>query len=145
MFLGLLGLFGQITSPTQAATTVSAGSLKVGPIAAAIGWGLSKIGVSILSLVAGVSIIAGTVFTQNTLIHAFDKRDHNEAKSFHFTKHAWKEAYIPTANLRMGRSLSKGAYEQWFFFPEGVEGPLLKMVQRWDPEVKNKLCSWLLN
>jgi RNA polymerase sigma-70 factor (ECF subfamily) len=145
MFLGLLGLFGQITSPAQAATTVSAGSLKVGPIAAAIGWGLSKTGAFILSLIVGTAITTGTVFTQSASTHTFNRSADNETKSFHFTKHAWKDAYIPTANLRMGRSLSKGAYEQWFFFPEGVDGPLFKMVQRWDPEVKNKLCGWLLN
>jgi len=145
MFLGLLGLFGQITSPTQAATTVSATTLKVGGMGAAIGWGLSKMGAYILSLIAGAAIVTGTIFINTTSPYASGRGVNEEAKSFHFTKHAWKNAYIPTANLRVGRSLSKGAYEQWFFFPEGVEGPLFKMTQRWDPKVKNKLCGWLLN
>ncbi|MHC4836070.1 MAG: RNA polymerase sigma factor [Planctomycetota bacterium] len=145
MLLGLLGLFGQVTSTTEAAVTVSAASFKVGTFAATIGYLMSRIGICLLALITGSAIVTGTVFDKTGSPQTFGGSADNEVKSFHFTKHAWKDAYIPTANLRMGRSLSKGAYEQWFFFPEGVEGPLFKMVQRWDPKVEDKLCSWLLN
>lgn len=145
MFLGLLDLFGQVTSPAEAAVTVSATTLKVGPLGTIIGLGLSKIGIFLLSLIGAVAVLSGTQLLQSDRAVSFSRNGDNQVKSYHFTKHAWKDAYIPTANLRMGRSLSKGAYEQWFFFPEGIDGPLLKMVQRWDPEVENKLCSWLLN
>ena len=146
MFLGVLGLFGQITSRADAAVQVSASALKVGGLGTAIGWILSKTGAWVLSLIAGVAIVSGTVLTQTDKAHWTNQNSDSEVKSFHFTKHAWKrDTLIPTTNLRMGRSLSKGAYEQWFFFPEGVEGPLFKMVQRWDPKIENKLCGWLLN
>ena len=52
---------------------------------------------------------------------------------------------MPNTNLARGRSLSKGAYEQWFFFPEGVDGPTFMMMQRWNPEQTVKLCGWLQN
>ena len=42
-------------------------------------------------------------------------------------------------------SLSKGAYEQWFYFPDGVDGPTFMRMQRWDPQQQNKLCAWLEN
>lgn len=145
MLLGLLGLFGRVTSTAEAGVTVSAASLKVGAFSAAIGYLMSRIGVCLLTLLAGSAIVTGTLFDKTGLRAPLGTGTDSEVKSFHFTKHAWKDAYIPTANLRMGRSLSKGAYEQWFFFPEGIEGPLFKIVQRWDPKVENKLCSWLLN
>ncbi|MEN8127784.1 MAG: RNA polymerase sigma factor [Planctomycetota bacterium] len=147
MFLGLLGLFGQVTSTAEAAVSVSASTLKTGAIGTTIGYLTSKFTAYLLTFATGAGLIAGSTFLYNASQEndfVYQSKD-TEVKSFHFTKHAWKKAYIPTANLRMGRSLSKGAYEQWFFFPEGVEGPLFKMVQRWDPKIENKLCGWLLN
>ncbi|AQT69780.1 Sigma-24 [Anaerohalosphaera lusitana] len=145
MFLALLGLFGQITSPTQAATRVSAESLKVGALGTTVGWSMSKVGACILMMIASVAVVGGAFFVNGAAVSGYGSAPDTQIKSFHFIKHAWKEAYIPTANLRVGRSLSKGAYEQWFYFPEGIEGPMFKMMQRWDPQVENKLCSWLLD
>jgi RNA polymerase sigma-70 factor (ECF subfamily) len=42
-------------------------------------------------------------------------------------------------------SLSKGAYEQFYYYPEGPSGPLYAYMQRWDPTMKDKLCAWLQN
>ncbi len=42
-------------------------------------------------------------------------------------------------------SLTKGAYEKWCYFPEGVDGPMLLRMQRWDTQMKQRLCSWLQN
>ncbi|MHC5156654.1 MAG: RNA polymerase sigma factor [Planctomycetota bacterium] len=148
MFLGLLGLFGQVTSTTEAAVTVSASTLKTGVIGTGIGYLTSKFSTYLLTFTTGVGILVGGAIYYNTSQgndFTFTPKD-TDVKSFHFTKHAWKkDTLIPTANLRMGRSLSKGAYEQWFFFPEGTDGPLFKMIQRWDPKIENKLCGWLLN
>jgi RNA polymerase sigma-70 factor (ECF subfamily) len=148
MFLGLLGLFGQFTSTTEAAVTVSASTLKTGVIGTAIGYLTSKFLTSLLTFITGVGILVGGAIYYNGSQgndFTFTPKD-TDVKSFHFTKHAWeRDTLIPTANLRMGRSLSKGAYEQWFFFPKGTDGPMFKMIQRWDPKVENKLCSWLLN
>jgi hypothetical protein len=41
-----------------------------------------------------------------------------------------------------GRSISKGAYEQWYYFPEGIDGPMFMAMQRWTPNLKNKQCGW---
>lgn len=148
MFLGLLGLFGRFTSTAEAAVTVSASTLKTGVIGTAIGYLTSKLSTYLLTFTAAVGILVGGAIYYNTSHgNGFTSTPKDtDVKSFHFTKHAWKnDTLIPTANLRMGRSLSKGAYEQWFFFPEGTDGPMLKMMQRWDPKVENKLCSWMLN
>ena len=147
MFLGMLGLFGTVTSTAEAAVTVSASTLKTGTIGTVIGYLTSKFTAYLLSFVTGASlVVGGTVLynnaQQDSLVH---QNNINDVSSFHFIKQAWKDAYIPNANLLMGKSLSKGAYEQWFFFPEGVDGSMFKMTQRWDPQVKNKLCGWLLN
>jgi len=60
-----------------------------------------------------------------------------EVKSLHFTTQLQDNS--PDA----GSSLSKGAYEQWFYFPEGVDGPMLMRMQRWNPKQEKKLCTWL--
>lgn len=42
-------------------------------------------------------------------------------------------------------SLSKGAYEHWFYFPEDVDGPVFRRMQRWTPQLMRKQCAWLQN
>ncbi len=144
-FLMLLCIFGQITSPTKAAVTVSASSLEVGVVAATIGTIVGKICFSLISLIAGVGIIVGGTAMINQASNNDVGPAKQEIKSFHFVKQAWEKSYIPNANLLMGKSLSRGAYEKWYFFPEGVDGPLFQMTQRWDPQVQNKLCGWRLD
>ena len=145
-FLSLLCLFGQVTSPTNAAVTISASAMEVGILAATLGTILSKICLTLISLVAGGSIILGGAAIMNSDSNSgYYEPPKQEIKSFHFIKQAWDQAYVPNANLIMGKSLSKGAYEKWYFFPEGVDGPLFLMMQRWDPKVENKLCGWRLD
>ncbi len=38
---------------------------------------------------------------------------------------------------------SQGAYEKWYSFPEGLGGPFLFRMQRWNPTQKQKLCWWI--
>lgn len=40
---------------------------------------------------------------------------------------------------------SQGAYEQWFQFPQGFDGPFMFRIQRWDPKQEDKLCWWVEN
>lgn len=148
MFLSLLGIFGQATSSSNAAVVISVSTLKAGMLATAIAAAMSKAAIYIISIIAGIGIVlAGTALVGNTndpsAVSVASAA--NSIKSFHYIEQAWEKSYIPNANLIMGKSLSRGAYEQWFFFPEGVNGPLFKMVQRWDPQVQSKLCSWLTN
>lgn len=145
-FLVLLCIFGRITSSADAAVTVSASSLKVGFVAATIGTLLSKVYLTVISLLAGLGIIAGTTtLLKSDSQNIYSQSARQQVRSFHLIEQAWDKSYVPNANLLMGKSLSRGAYEQWFFFPEGVDGPLFKMVQRWDPQVQNKLCGWRLD
>lgn len=144
--LTLLCIFGQITSPTKAAVTVSASAMEVGVVAATLGTIVSKLCLSLVSLIVGIGAIVGGAVLVNMVSDsgpaASAKR---EIKSFHFIKQAWDQSDISNANLLMGKSLSRGAYEKWYFFPEGADGPLFQMTQRWDPQVQNKLCGWCLD
>lgn len=47
--------------------------------------------------------------------------------------------------INFGELNSKGAYEHWFTFPEGKDGPFHYRMQRWDPAQKTKLCWWVQN
>lgn len=47
--------------------------------------------------------------------------------------------------LNFEHTRSQGAYEQWFQFPQGPDGPFLFRMQRWSPTQDEKLCWWLQN
>lgn len=150
MLLTALGLFGQMTAPADAAPiTVSASTVKVGATAAVIGAAGGKLGLTIVAMAAAAVVTVGSVSLLNNGndVAGFGGGlpGRAEVKSFHFVKQAWDKSGSPNPNLARGRSLSKGAYEQWFYFPEGIDGPLFMMMQRWDPQQESKLCSWLQN
>ncbi len=136
MFLLCLGLFGKATAPADAATetvTVTAASMKVGLTAAMLATVTTKVGVTVavaLSLAAvtmgGVSVLSDS---------SVPKR--SQVSSMHFTTQL--EFSEPGAI----ESLSKGAYEQSYYFPDGINGPAFFRMQRWDPQQKTRLCSWL--
>jgi RNA polymerase sigma factor (sigma-70 family) len=63
----------------------------------------------------------------------------SELRSVHYT--AQSRNNDPNAPS----STSKGAYEQWFYFPEGADGPVMMRMQRWDPKMTVKMCRWLQN
>jgi RNA polymerase sigma-70 factor (ECF subfamily) len=144
--LACLGLFGTLTSPADAATstvTVNAASAKVGLTATVVGSAGTKLGITAitaailtLAAVSGISVL-------NNNRSSLPQR--TEVKSFHYVEQAWDETRRFNPNIASGLSLSKGAYEQWFFFPDGVDGPMFMMMQRWDSQEKNKLCGWLQN
>ena len=69
----------------------------------------------------------------------------SDVRSFYYMEQNWGATGQFNRNLMRGRSLSRGAYEQWFYFPEGVDGPMFMMMQRWDPQRKGRLCGWLQN
>lgn len=143
-----IGLFGQMTAPADAAPfTISAASAKVGTIATLIGAAATKLGITILTMSTAALLVAGTTFfNEPDNIAGFDyppKR--TEIKSFHYIEQAWKKTSSPNRNLIRGRSLSKGAYEQWYYFPDGIDGPLFMIMQRWTPSQKIKQCGWMQN
>ncbi len=146
LLLMCLGLFGRLTAPAEAASTtvtVTAASTKVGLTTAALATAGSKLGIATIAAVLSLAGIGIAVLHEplkpEASLSASSLPNRNEASSFHFTTQL--EDNDPNA----GGSLSKGAYEQWFYFPDGVDGPMFTRMQRWTPDQTEKLCSWLEN
>ena len=146
LLLMCLGLFGRLTAPVEAASTsitVTAASTKVGLTAAALATAGSKLGIVTIAAVTalagiGIAVLPGSPKPEASL-STLALPNRNEIASIHFTTQS--EDNDPNA----GGSLSKGAYEQWFYFHDGIEGPMFMRMQRWTPEQDQKLCSWLEN
>ncbi|MHC4560360.1 MAG: hypothetical protein ACYS80_24005, partial [Planctomycetota bacterium] len=81
-----------------------------------------------LASVGGISVLSEPALPERA-----------EVKSFHYT------TQLRNNDPGARASLSKGAYEQWFYCLEGIDGPMFLRMQRWDPQRKNKLCAWLEN
>ncbi len=132
-----LGLFGKLTTPAEAASsanfTVTAASVKVGLTAALIATASTKLGVATMTAAAvGLAGIGGvSVLSQPPL------PERSEVRSIHYT------TQLRNANWGPASSMSRGAYEQWYSFPDGVDGPIFMRMQRWNPQQEQKLCSWL--
>lgn len=132
-----LGLFGKLTTPAEATSsanvTVTSASVKVSLTAALIATASTKLGVATITAAAvGLASIGGVaVLSEPPLPPRADVR------SLHYT------TQLRTSNWGPTSSLSKGAYEQWYGFPDGVGGPVLMRMQRWNPQQEQKLCSWL--
>jgi len=132
-----LGMFGKLTAPPEAEhVAVTAASTKAGLTAAVVSTAGSKAGIA--TITAAVALLA--TFKGYRLVSSgtpLPKRE--QVRSIHYIQQSRSAA--------AGRlsSLSKGAYEQWYYFPEGVDGPMFTRMQRWDPLMTRKLCSWLQN
>jgi len=133
-----LGLFGRLTAPAEASSStvaVTAASTKVGLSTTVLAAAGTKLGVATVAAgVLGLATVGSVaVFSEPPLPQRTD------VKSFHYTTQA--------RNRDPGAvsSLSKGAYEQWYYFPDGIDGPLFMRMQRWDPRRTRKLCAWLQN
>jgi RNA polymerase sigma-70 factor (ECF subfamily) len=129
-----LGAFGQATAPSEASTTVvTAASTHVGATTVL----LANMG-PLAAFAAAVAIIAAVVSWPSRSVQNEPNPLVNPVRSFHFTSQL-EYTQGPEAD----NSLSKGAYEQWFYFPQGRDGPMFFRMQRWDPQQKTKLCAWL--
>ena len=146
-----LVLFGQATSPAGASTAYAAAVPVILEETAAFSV-KSFLGIKAAKLIATIAACLVTIggiwgyhsFTAASALVQLPQR--SAVKSFHFVAQSWDgTSNMPNTNLARGRSLSKGAYEQWFFFPEGVDGPMFMMMQRWNPQQTVKLCGWLQN
>jgi RNA polymerase sigma-70 factor (ECF subfamily) len=151
MMLTGLCLFGKMTAPAKAAfvsCTVAGESTKVSLAATVLGVLTTKLGIviTVLILAGGTGgVLSLATGGQNRRGAGLGLPDISAVRSFHFVEQAWSEVGQANLNLARGRSLSKGAYEQWFYFPQGVEGAMFMMMQRWDPQMKSRLCSWMQN
>jgi hypothetical protein len=139
LLLTSLGLFGKLTTPAKAASstnvTVTAASAKVGVMTAFIATAGTKLGVATMTAAAaGLAGVGGiSAFSEPPL------PQRSQVSSIHYTTQLRNSNQGPTS------SLSKGAYEQWYNFPEGIDGPVLMRMQRWTPDRQNQLCAWLQN
>lgn len=144
VLLMCLGIFGKLTAPAEASSsvvTVTAATTKVGLTTTLLATASSKVGIATTAAAIGlVSIGAMSLWPERPLAQSepsLPKRA--EVKSLHFT------TQLQNSNLGNVSSLSKGAYEQWFFFPDGIDGPMFMRMQRWTAEQHRKLCAWLQN
>jgi RNA polymerase sigma-70 factor (ECF subfamily) len=143
LLLMSLGLFGKLTAPTEAGTsamTVTASTAQVGLTAAALATASSNLGITTLAVLAMIMAgVASISLRPEELPPEPSFTSRADVKSMHFT------TQLMDSRPEAGGSLSKGAYEQWFYFPEGIDGPALMRMQRWNPQQQDKLCAWLEN
>ena len=141
LLLMSLGLFGRLTAPAEggaSVVTVTANTTQVGLTAAALATASSRLGIAALTTIAVVLIgVGGMSLRPEEPLLESPLTSRADVKSMHFT------AQLTDNNPEARGSLSKGAYEQWFYFPEGADGPMFMRMQRWDPQQRNKLCAWL--
>lgn len=134
-----IGLFGKLTTPAEAASStvvVTAASTKVGLSTVLISAAGTKVGVVTVAAAAviGLASVSSVSVLSEPVLPV-----RNEVKSLHYTVQARsQEPGAPS-------SFSKGAYEQWFYFPDGVGGPVFMRMQRWDAWQTRELCAWLQN
>ncbi len=145
LLLMSLGLFGKLTAPAEggaSALTVTANTTHVGLTAAALATASSRLGIAILTTITIAVVLVGlggmAMWPEKPLPEPPFIRG-GDIESMHFTTQLMDNS--PEAR----GSLSKGAYEQWFYFPDGIDGPMFMRMQRWDPQQRQKLCAWLEN
>jgi len=142
LLLMCLGVFGRLTAPAEAASstvTVTAASTKVGLTAAVLATSSSKLGIATVAAAIVLGTVGGMSVLSESPLPPSSVSGRTDVQSLHYV------TQLRNNDRATGGSLSKGAYEQWFYFPDGIEGPVFMRMQRWDPEQKNKLCAWLQN
>jgi len=150
MMIMSLGLFGRLTLSPEVSKSISDNpvskvSLEVGPGATILGNVFSKktIAVSVAAIIALILILnrgsSPSPSADNPMIPTLNLPFRNEISSFYFT------VQVLDGDPNAEGSLSKGAFERWFYFPEGVEGPSLMRMQRYTPDFSEMQCEWLEN
>ena len=143
LLLMSLGLFGKLTAPAEGGTsvvTVTANTTQVGLTAAALATASSRLGIAALMAITIMLVSIGSISLQpEEPLPESPFTPRADIESIHFTTQLMDNR--PEAQ----GSLSKGAYEQKFYFPDGIDGPMFMRMQRWNTKKQNKLCSWLEN
>jgi len=132
-----LGMFGKLTAPAEAAPSsiaVAPGSTKVGLTGVVLGTAATKVG---LTIIAAAVVTVAMVGGYSTISSDSPLTPRSQVRSFHYT------AQVHSSGVTASSSLSRGAYEQWYYFPDGIEGTHFVKIQRWNPQMTHKLCAWL--
>jgi len=152
MLLPALCLFGKITQTAKTEKfTVASESLETGMAASVVGFLAARMGIVFFSgvlLAVLLTVITIPAFNKHNDVFAFaytGTPSRSQVMSFYYMEQDWGKTGQFNQNLTRGRSLSKGCYEQWFYFPEGIDGPMFMMMQRWEPDKSSRLCGWLQN
>ena len=150
MMLMSLGLFGRLTlSPETALSNpseaISKAAIQVGPAATVLGNVLTKKTAAIAAVALIILMLSlnrkstPAPPAANPTTNIMNLPQRNEVSSMHFT------VQVLEGDPNAEGSLSKGAYERWFYFPEGVDGPMFIRMQRYTPDFSEKQCAWLEN
>ncbi len=143
LLLTSLGLFGRLTAPAEAGSsvvTVTSSATQVGLTAAALATVGSRLGlVTLIAAAVAVFGVVGIALWPEQPLPSPSSFSRADVTSLHFA------AQVMDGRPEARGSLSKGAYEQWFYFPDGIDGPMFMRMQRWDPSQIQRLCAWLEN
>jgi len=136
-----LGLFGAATGQGEAVAgtvCVPASSAHVGIGTTVISAVSSKLGIgTVAAALCGFAVWGGYSALPGGEVGSLPRRD--QVKSVHYTVQGRN-------NIVGGKSsLSFGAFEHWYYFPDGVEGSVFMRKQRWNPAETVELCTWIEN
>ncbi len=144
VLLECLDVFGRLTAPVEVASstiTVPAATTQVGLTTTILGTVSSRLGIVVMTAIVGGLAGLGVLsfLSEPPLPSSPPPFPTNDLNSFHFTI----QLHDPDTSISTSSLNSKGAYEHWFYLPEGMDGPMLMRMQRWNPQMENKLCAWL--
>lgn len=138
-----LGAFGHLTlAPNATAATVAVNSAALGErfLAGLLTAKLKAVVVVLVVLaLGGVASLGWLWATRSTPASV---AAHTGPMGIHFVH---QSLIANSVVLNFQNTESQGAYEQWYQFPHGLDGPFLFRMQRWDPTQKEKLCWWVEN
>ena len=137
MLVTCLGLFGKATAPAEAAESTGAVTTASTQV------GLSTVAIANAAPIAALAAVIAIAVGLTASNHAPTPQENapaappRQVQNLHFT------TQLQNTGEEAENSQSKGAYEQWFHFPEGLDGPVYFRMQRWNAHQTEKLCSWL--
>jgi len=134
--LGALAAFGQLTLPPSAsAATVTVNSAAVSETTVR---GLLSAKAKVVLVAAAFLLVLTGYWNWTSTGIALPTP--SQVRFVHFVQQSMSNE-ISEGDFSGSRS--KGAYEQWYHFPEGTGGPLFMRIQRWNPRQTERLCWWV--
>jgi RNA polymerase sigma-70 factor (ECF subfamily) len=130
--------FGEMTLPSSA----SAAAVAVSSAAVSESVVLGLLSGKMKAAAAAVALVLTVTWFWNPASPVAGSGGADGATSVHFVHQSLSNE---TGGGGFPSSRSKGAYEQWYRFPEGPDGPFLFRMQRWNPQQTQKLCWWVQN